>query len=87
MICRGFSLRILTDIYLNQDINQENLKYRYANGKGLDWLLEKRIDSIKKIKLIEVKDNIMSLKYPQGFILSKITMIFYKLFLINKGGI
>ena len=87
MICRGFSLRILTDIYLTQDINQENLKYRYANGKGLDWLLEKRIDSIKKIKLIEVKDNIMSLKYPQGFILSKITMIFYKLFLINKGGI
>ena len=87
MICRGFSLRILTDIYLNQDINRKNLKYKYANGKGLNWLLKKRVNSIKKIKLIRIEANVIYLQYPLGYILSKITKIFYKLFLIKKGGI
>ena len=86
MICRGFSLRILTDIYLNKDINQENIKYKYADGKGLEWLFQKRIDSIVKLQLVQINDNIIYLKYPRGYVLSKLIVFFYKIFFIKKGG-
>ena len=87
MICRGFSLQILTDIYLNQNINKENIKQNYSNGKGLDWLLLKRLDTIKKINLVTINKDMISLKNPHGYFLSKIVKFFYKIFLINRGGV
>ena len=43
MICRVFSLRIMTDIYLNKSLTKENLIEAYADGKGLKWMMKKRL--------------------------------------------
>ena len=86
MICRGFSLRIMTDIYLNKSITKESLITNYADGKGLDWMLTKRLRSIQKLGLINIDGKNLCLVYPKGYFCAYVTIILKKLLNLKKGG-
>ena len=86
MICRGFSLRILTDIYKYKNINNNNIIYKYADNKGIDWLFTKRLDSIKKIKLIYFKEDTLFLTKFRGNSVAYLTFLLKKILLIKNSG-
>jgi len=85
MICRGFSLRILTDVYLNKTVEINSINKIYAMGKGHSWLLKKRIDSIIKSKLIYYDgENYLLTNFGKN--ISTISIIFKKILKLGKGG-
>ena len=86
MICRGFSLRIMTDIHIYKSVTAEKLITSYAGGKGLNWMFEKRLQSIHKLKLIHFKGKDLFLAYPLGYICAYLTNLYKKIFNIKKGG-
>ena len=85
MICRGFSLRILTDVDIQDNIILENMKKSYAMGRGHSWLLKKRIDSIIDLKLIRNENNYYVLS-NYGKVISKISILIKKILSLGKGG-
>ena len=86
MLFRGFSLRILTDIYKYKGTNKKNIIYRYSDNKGIDWLFKKRLRSIEKLNLVNIRENKIYIKFPKGTLLAYITFFFNKLFLIKNSG-
>lgn len=86
MVCRGFSLRIMTDIYLNKSITKESLINAYADGKGIKWMLEKRLNSIHQLGLINFDGKNLLLVYPRGYIFAYLTILLQKILNIKKGG-
>ena len=82
MICRGFSLRIMTDIHIYKSVTTEKLITNYAGGKGLNWMFEKRLRSINNLKLIHYKNKDLSLTYPLGYICAYLTNLYQ--FFYNK---
>ena len=79
-------MRILTDIYLNKSLTKENLIEAYADGKGLKWMMKKRLNSINKLRLINFDGENLHLVYPYGYIFTYLTIILKKILNIKKGG-
>ena len=52
MVARGFSMRIITDIYLNPSIDSNGVMKEYAGGKGIEWMLKKRLEGIQSLGFI-----------------------------------
>ena len=52
MVARGFSMRIITDIYINSHLDLDGITREYAQGKGVEWMLQKRLDGIKDLNLV-----------------------------------
>jgi len=86
MICRGFSLRIITDIYLNNSLTANEIITEYSDGRGIDWMIRKRINSIEKLKLISFKDEYMRLQSSLGICIGFIGIIFKKILKMGPGG-
>ena len=86
MICRGFSLRIMTDIYLKKSITKESLITNYADGKGIAWMLKKRLRCIEQLGLINFDGKNLCLVYPKGYICAYVTIFLKKLLNLKKGG-
>ena len=86
MICRGFSLRIITDIYLNNSLTANEIITEYSDGRGIDWMIRKRINSIKKLKLISFKDEYMRFQSSLGVCIGFIGIIFKKILKMGPGG-
>ena len=84
MIGRGFSLRILTDIYINKSNTKQQIVNKYADGKGIDWMIQKRLQTMKKLKLIEYDGTNLNLIFPQGFLCAYFAKIFKLLLNLNK---
>ena len=79
-------MRIITDIYKQNGLKIDEVISGYSDGRGIEWLLNKRIDSL--LKLGFVKKEKQSLVIYSNF-KTKIVIIseFYKkLIKIGKGG-
>ena len=85
MICRGFSLRILTDVFLKKNVNKNEINNIYAMGKGHSWLLKKRIDSIYKARLINYNGGNYFLT-KIGKHISNLSIFLKQLLNLGKGG-
>ena len=86
MIARGFSMRIITDIYLHTRLNPNQLIQEYANGKGIEWMLDKRIQGIKDLGLINEERGQINLSSKSGFIIAYISIIYKRILKLGKGG-
>ena len=86
MTARGFSLRIITDIYLHSKLNPEQLLQEYANGKGIEWMFDKRIQGIKDLGLINEERGQINLSSKSGFIIAYISIIYKRILKLGKGG-
>ena len=86
MIARGFSMRIITDIYFNSRLNPEQLIQEYANGKGIKWMYDKRIQGIKDLGLINEECGQINLSSKSSFIIAYISNIYKRILKLGKGG-
>ena len=58
IIRRGYSLRIMCELYYSGNpMLLEELMDEYSDGKGIDWLLKKRLEGMVNIGLITLEDN------------------------------
>jgi len=64
---RGFSLRILTDIYESPEraLTAPELQARYGGGRGMDWMLDKRVQGIVDTGMASLADGRVRLT-PKG---------------------
>ena len=86
MIARGFSMRIITDIYLHTRLNPEQLIQEYANGKGIEWMFDKRIQGIIDLGLIKEESGQIKLSSKSSFIIAYISNIYKTILKLGKGG-
>ena len=86
MICRGFSLQILSDIKQNGKLSKEEISLSYANGKGIDWMIDKRINSIITLNLIYKKNHLIAFNNKISIFLTILSIVLKKLFNLGKGG-
>jgi hypothetical protein len=86
MTARGFSLRIITDIYLHSKLNPEQLLQEYANGKGIEWMFDKRIQGIIDLGLIKEESGQIKLSSKSSFIIAYISNIYKTILKLGKGG-
>jgi len=66
LVCRGFSLRILVDIHRCGALDVPGIMREYSDGHGIDWLVEKRIVVLERMRLIERRQDGLALVKPQG---------------------
>ena len=86
MICRGFSLRIITDIYLNEGLSLDEVITKYGDGRGMDWMIRKRIDNIEKLKMVSFNQDNIKLRSFLGRWIGWSGIYFKKILKMGKGG-
>ena len=86
IVARGFTMRIITDIYLHTRLNPEQLIQEYANGKGIEWLIDKRLQGIKDLGLINEERGQINLSSKSSFIIAYISNTYKRILKLGKGG-
>ena len=86
MIARGFSMRIVTDIYLNSSLSLEGVMKEYSSGKGIEWLFQKRIKDIEKLGLISVERNTIKIASKNAVYIAKISLLYKSILKLGRGG-
>ena len=79
-------MRIITDIYLHTRLNLNQLMQEYANGKGIEWMLDKRIQGIKDLGFINEERGQMKLSSKLSFIIAYISIVYKRILKLGKGG-
>ena len=79
-------MRIITDIYLHTRLNLEQLMQEYANGKGIEWMIDKRVQGIKDLGLINEESSQIKLSSKSSFIIAYISNIYKRTLKLGKGG-
>ena len=85
MICRGFSLQIILDIFTKGSMELNDLVHGYA-GRGIQWLLTKRIASLSSIGLILTTEKHIALPNKTAIFIGNLGLLFKKLFNLPQGG-
>lgn len=86
VVCRSFSLRILVDIRANGALSPDEIHRNYAGGRGLDWLLEKRINGLVSLGLIRRHGDILEIAPVWGRIAGQLGLAAKLVLKIGKGG-
>ena len=86
IVARGFTMRIITDIYLHTRLNPEQLIQEYANRKGIEWLIDKRLQGIKDLGLINEESGQIKLSSKNSFIIAYISNTYKRILKLGKGG-
>ena len=87
LIRRGFSIRLLIELYLSEDsLTPTQLASKYCGDQGLDWLLKKRLSGLEKFRLVKINYPDIKLTNNFGIKLSKILLFISKIFGIKFAG-
>ena len=86
MVARGFSMRLITDIQNHKKLSSEDIMNEYSNGKGIEWLLDKRIKGILDLGFIEEKDDTFKLSSKKSELIVNFSIFFKRLLKLGKGG-
>ena len=82
---RGFTFTILTSIYTVKSITLNDLIDNYCGGKGFEWLINKRIETLDQYGLIDVNCNTLLIK-PKMMRIYRILKIVRTILNINYKG-
>jgi hypothetical protein len=86
MICRGFSLRILIDILINGPFTMDQVVLSYGEGKGVDWMIKKRITGIESLGLVKWENDQLKLNSNRALFLGKFGLWFKQKLKLGLGG-
>ena len=86
MVYRGFSLRILTDIYLKKSSSLDQVASDYGGGQGLDWMLQKRISGMEGLGAVRWKEEELIIGSNFWFRFGKFGIWFKNFFNMGLGG-
>ncbi len=79
-------MQIITDVYKKKLVNSNNIHEIYSEDRGINWLLEKRLDTLKKVGLLKIKDKNLSINGKFNFYLIYLSILLKNLFSIGRGG-
>jgi len=86
MICRGFSLHIMIDIYANGSLNMEEIKRKYGAGKGVEWLFDKRLANLQELHLVGVAGGMVEVRKPFGVLIGAAGLLMKRILKMGAGG-
>jgi hypothetical protein len=86
MICRGFSLRILVDVFLNQPVSLDGVIDSYGDHQGAKWMMKKRLAGLCRLGLVSQEEGVIYLRQPVGGAIAKISRLFKTLLKLGDGG-
>ena len=87
LLRRGFTIRLLIDIYFSEKkITREELASSYSGGRGLEWLLKKRLSGLEKFRLLKVKDKKVQFTNKCQIFFSRVLSIVHKILGIKLSG-
>ena len=87
LLRRGFTIRLLLDIYFSEKkITREELASSYSGGRGLEWLLKKRLSGLEKFRLLKVKDKKVQFTNKCQILFSRVLFIVHKILGIKLSG-
>jgi len=87
LISRGYSLRILSDLFsINKPMTAQQIAANYGGGRGLKWFLDKRLRGLKYFGLIKEERGKIRLTNHAGKIVSIILSYSKKILMIERSG-
>jgi hypothetical protein len=84
LIKMGFTISILLSFNKVRKLLYKEITKKYSSGKGDKWILINRLNSLKKVKIINLNKNISLNKF--GYILSIIIFFLRKIFSVKDFG-
>ncbi len=85
-ICRGFSLRIMVDIERAGPLDVPGIMREYSEGRGVDWLMEKRIVVLEGLGLLARERDGLALGKPWGLWVGRIGIWIKRILKPGQGG-
>ena len=87
LFSRGISLRILVDLHERGGSSEaENLKAAYGAGLGVEGMLAKRLDTMKKFGLLYIRDDRVGPLTLLGAIFARVAVNFRRLLRMKMVG-
>ena len=86
MVCRGFSLRILIDTYLKGPLNLDQIASNYGDGRGVDWMMRKRISNIEALNLVKWNGPWLFVASNRALFFGRFGLLFKRIFKLGPGG-
>ena len=83
---RGFSLRVVVDIFERGPLNEDQVITGYSGGRGLDWMYEKRLAALESLHLIRRQGPTLSLARPFGLWAGILGLWTKRLLKMGSGG-
>lgn len=65
-VARGFSLRLLVDVARCGGLDIGGMLREYSDGRGAQWLIDKRLRGLEQAGLAERRDGGLGLVMPRG---------------------
>ena len=87
MLCRGFSLAIVAVLFDNGPMKTEEICALYGGGRGMAWMIEKRIDSIEKMGLVRRESGRLRVHSFAGVLIGRSAGFYKELIKIGPGGV
>lgn len=86
MLCRGFSLHLILDVYNSGRISGEDAISRYGGGKGIGWMMEKRVRSMMSLGLVDFDGTSLKVKSSSGVMIGWVGLAVKRALKMGKGG-
>lgn len=86
LTCRGFSLRILVEIDRHRGLDTDGILREYSQGRGIDWLMDKRLDSMAAYHLVHREQDALTLARPHGLWMGTVALRVKRILGIEPGG-
>ncbi|HNR34416.1 MAG TPA: hypothetical protein PKO36_04505 [Candidatus Hydrogenedentes bacterium] len=83
---RGFSLRILVDIHERGPLTVEQIMAGYSEGRGLDWMFEKRLAGLESVGMIRRGEGSTIALRPLGLCAGLMGLWTKRLLNMGPGG-
>jgi hypothetical protein len=85
-IGRGFSLRILVDIYRCGSLDIPGILREYSDGRSAQWLIDKRLTGLEHAGLATRRDNSLALRPPRGAWAGRAGLLFKRIVKPGQDG-
>lgn len=79
-------MRILVDIYRHGSLSFTEVCEKYGDGRGIDWLLDKRIDGLVALGLVRRKGDVLEVDPAYGWAAGRMACIVRKVLKLGGGG-
>lgn len=84
MLCRGFSLQLLVDVYVKGAASKEDIIAHYG-GKGIDWMFTKRIATMQSLGFVAWDGATLTLR-SRGALVGRIGLFVKRVLRMGQGG-
>jgi len=85
-VCRGFSFHMVAAIRQHGALSLEGIYEEYGNGKGVDWLLQNRIDGLVSGGFVRRENGALVLAGWKGKALGRLSNLVKDLLKLGKCG-